>query len=160
MIQYISYMNIFCDKKFKSLFISLLNKENIINGRQTENRMRACVRACVCVRVCVLHTSFISFIVDNLFFFFLHKIRFLRQQFIFKYTNGKIQLNKNNDKKSCNYIYFHLTIEILMLQSFFPIRTSLCPSERFLNVKKLWTTKIGNNDDLIECLSYNRFSRW
>lgn len=79
-------MNIFCDKKFKSLFISLLNKENIINGRQTENRMRACVRLCACV--CIAYKFY--FVYRRQPFFFLHKIRFLRKQFIFKYTNGKI----------------------------------------------------------------------
>lgn len=67
MIQYISYMNIFCDKKFKSLFISLLNKENIINGRQTENRMCACVRLCACV--CIAYKFYFVYRRQPFFFF-------------------------------------------------------------------------------------------
>lgn len=116
---------------------------------------RACVRAFVCV--CVYCIQVLFRLSQTTFFFFLHKIRFFRQQFIFKYTNGKIQLNKNNDKKSCNLHLFSFDIRNSYVVEFFPIRTSLCPSDRFLNVKKLWTTKIGNKDDLIECLSYNRF---
>lgn len=155
MIQYISYMNIFCDKKFKSLFISLLNKENIINGRQTENRMCACVRLCACV--CIAYKFYFVYRRQPFFFFYT--------KFDFYVSNSNIQTAKFSSTRTMTrnlviYIYFHLTLEILMLQNFFPIRTSLCPSERFLNVKKLWTTKIGNNDDLIECLSYIRFSRW
>lgn len=158
MIQYISYMNIFCDKKFKSLFISLLNKENIINGRQTENRMRACVRAFVCV--CVYCIQVLFRLSQTTFFFFYTKFDFFVSNSFSNIQTAKFSSTRTMTRNLVIYIYFHLTVEILMLQNFFPIRTSLCPSERFLNVKKLWTTKIGNNDDLIECLSYNRFSRW
>lgn len=90
MIQYIiSNINIFCDKKFKSLFISLFNKENIVNGRQTKNRTRARVRACVANKFYFVYRrqpfSFFSFFTQKSIFmsaihFQIYKRQNLAQQ--------------------------------------------------------------------------------